>query len=351
MLYYDRVNSELREYFLILCDNDYPLFIEKYLYTKPLRRIGKVGQFCGCDYSKLYNIKYFYSRLDHSVACCLMAWHFTKDKTKTLMALFHDLGTPVFSHTIDYLLGDTKNQESSEMNVFDIISSSKEICNLLKEDNITIDDLKNAYKCSIIENERPKICVDRLDGVLQTALTWLCIWQIKDVKYIYKNLDILINENGEKEIGFTNLEIANYFFDACYKYSMVLQSNEDKYIMQFICDCIKILINDKVIKISDLYEKEESEIVDLLKEHIVCFNDFQNASSIKRSDKKPNSYYVSCDVKRRYVIPLCNHNGKNSRLNDISSSCNNMIHFYLKFNDKKYGYINCIKEIKSKVGN
>ena len=80
MLYYEKVNDELKEYFLTLCDNDYPVFIEKYLNSGPLKRIGKVGQFCGCDYTKIFNVKYFYSRLDHSVACSLMTWLKIKQK-------------------------------------------------------------------------------------------------------------------------------------------------------------------------------------------------------------------------------------------------------------------------------
>ena len=109
------------------------------------------------------------------------------------------MGTPCFSHTIDYLFGDSKKQESSEKDVFDIISSSNEIMDLLDKDNITIDDLKEAYKCGVVENERPKICVDRLDGVLGTALIWLGFWENNDVRYIYKDLDVLINEEGKEE--------------------------------------------------------------------------------------------------------------------------------------------------------
>lgn len=348
MLYYEKVNDELKKYFLILCDNDYPEFIDKYLNAKPLKRIGAIGQFCGCDYSKIFNVKYFYSRLDHSIACALMAWHFTKDKTKTLMSLFHDLGTPCFSHTIDYLFGDSEKQESSEKDVFDIISSSKEITALLKEDNITICDLKEAYKCGVIENERPKICTDRLDGVLHTALIWLGFWNINDVKYIYQDLDVLTNEQGQEEIGFNNIDAANYFYEAAYKYSMACQCNEDKYVMQFICDALKVLVEDKIITLDDLYEKEEREIVELLREHIICFNEFEESTGVERAEEKPDCYFVNKDAKRRYVIPLCNHNGKNYRLNEISDAAKEKIDSYLKYKDSKYAYIPSIKEIKRK---
>jgi HD superfamily phosphohydrolase len=38
----------------------------------------------------------------------------TKDKKQTLCALFHDLGTPAFSHVVDFMFNDPTNQASSE---------------------------------------------------------------------------------------------------------------------------------------------------------------------------------------------------------------------------------------------
>ena len=65
-------------------------------------RIGKISMSCGTDYSKCFDVKYFYSNLDHSVAVALIIWHFTHDKKQTLAGLFHDIATPVFKHCIDF---------------------------------------------------------------------------------------------------------------------------------------------------------------------------------------------------------------------------------------------------------
>lgn len=53
-------NVELRQYFDILCDGNYPFFIDKYLDTIELKRLKGIGQFCGCDYNKLFNMRYWY---------------------------------------------------------------------------------------------------------------------------------------------------------------------------------------------------------------------------------------------------------------------------------------------------
>jgi len=107
----------MEDYLKLFIDKDYPYFLDKYLHTKTLERIKHVTQFCGCDYTKLYNIRFSYTRYDHSLVVAHMTWHFTKDKTSTIAALLHDAGTPCFAHCIDYVFGDYITQESSEKDI------------------------------------------------------------------------------------------------------------------------------------------------------------------------------------------------------------------------------------------
>ena len=335
-------NDELVKYFKIL-SNDYPNFIDKYIKTKEMQRLHSIGQFCGCDYTKLYSCKYWYSRLDHSIACALMTWHFTKDKKQTLGALFHDLGTPAFSHCIDYLLNDSIKQESSEKNITDIISNSKEITKLLEEDKININDVTDIGKYTIVENERPKICVDRLEGILHTGLVWCHFWQIRDIEEIYNNITVLINEENEQEIGFTNISIANKFYEGAYKYSIVLQQNENKFTMQFISGTLKKLLDNKIIFLENLYSLSEQEIINIIKENDLTsknWKTFENTETIHREETKPkNKYYVSIECKKRYVIPLIKQENNIIRLNKISKDCEKLLNDYLNYNDTKYSYI------------
>lgn len=85
-----------------------------------------------------------------------MMWNFTKNKKQTLAALFHDLGTPAFSHSIDFLLNDPLIKKVCELNVKDIINNSVEIRKLLKEDNINIEDVNDVSKYTVMENKKPK---------------------------------------------------------------------------------------------------------------------------------------------------------------------------------------------------
>lgn len=340
-------NKEIDSYFNILCKGDYPDFIDKYIYTSEMQRLAYVGQFCGCDYTKIHNIKYWYSRLEHSIATALMTWNFTKDKTQTLAALFHDLGTPTFSHCIDYVMGDAVNQESSEIDVYTIIKSSPKIVKYLNDDGVYIDDLKNLKRYTVVENKKPKLCVDRLDGVLHTCLIWQQYWDLSTVKKVYDDIVVLKNEFDELEIGFQNQKIAELFFEGVYKYSIELQKNEAKYAMQFIADIINDMIEKRLLKTNDLYTLTEETIVSMMFDLYDEFQHFNNAEKIERTNEKPvDYYYVSVDAKKRYVIPICINGNKIERLDTFSTNCKEKLDEYLNFKDSKYAYVKTIKGIR-----
>ncbi len=338
------INEELKDYFNILCDNNYPNFIEKYFETKELKRLKTIGQFCGNDYCKLYNIRYWYSRFDHSVATALITWNFTKDKTQTIAALFHDLGTPAFSHCIDFLLGDAFNQESAEKSIRDIILNSPDICKFLRKDKIVIEDVFDVFKYPIIENQKPKLCADRLEGVLHSVYIWLNIWSLEKIKKVYDGIEILINEDNLPELGFKEVSSGELFFKAGYEYSIALQSNEDKFAMQFIADQLNILITDKKISFNDLYKLSEEDIIKLLEKNNYLWTVFSNANTLKGTNKKPKKgYYVSIESKKRYVVPLCKKDNQIVRLDKASEKMAKLLLKYKNFKDYKYSYIEEMK--------
>ena len=112
------------KYHKLLC-TEYPSWLDDYIALPCLQRLGGVGLLCGTDWTSLYNNRFFYSRLDHSIGTALITWNFTHDKKQTLSGLFHDIATPVFKHCIDFMNGDAETQESTEERTTDIIKNSK----------------------------------------------------------------------------------------------------------------------------------------------------------------------------------------------------------------------------------
>lgn len=337
------MRTEVEQYQNLLT-TDYPMFIEKYLKIPCMLKLKTRGQFCGVDYTKIFPVRYWYTRFDHSVVCALMTWHFTHDKTKTIASLLHDLGTPAFSHCIDYVKGDYEKQESSELDLKELLLSSKEILACLKEDQIAIENIIPLQQHSIVDIERPGICVDRLDGVLHTNLIWLSTWNLSDISNVYSGMKVLKNENGKEEIGFSDVEIAEQFYLGAHTYSMVLQQNEDRFIMQFIADVLKELVAEKLLSVDDFYQLSEDEIIQIIEQSKLgeIWSIFRKTKSIERSNSMPEDslYTIECfETKKRYVIPLCEYCGNIIRLNEISSLCSKLLQEYQTYRDSNYAYI------------
>ena len=339
------MKKECKNYIEIFIDKEYPSFIDKYLNVKTLKRLKYITQFCGCDYTKIYNTRFLFTRFDHSLVVAHMVWHFTHDKKATIIALLHDVGTPCFAHTIDFVLGDYLEQESSEVNIIDLINKDEELKKYLKEDNVSIDDLSDLSKYPILENKSPKLCCDRLDGVLHTCYIWIQTHELEDIKEVFNDLIVLENEQGIPEIGFQNKNIALRFVKMTSIYALELQSNRSKYVTQYISETIKKAFNDKLLIIDDLYKKKEIDIVKLLEKNIDSWNDFSNSTHVIGTNNKPYSYYVSLETKKRNVIPLVKISDGNIRINKILKEASRIYNKINNYKSKKYSYIKNIKSV------
>lgn len=332
----------MNNYLALFIDKEYPYFIDKYLSTKTMNRLKHITQFCGCDYTKLYNPLFLYTRFDHSLVVAHMTWHFTHDKTETIAALLHDVGTPCFAHCIDYVFEDYLNQESSEKEIVDMIKGDYELLSILKEDNITLKQLKKLNKYPILENKAPRLCTDRLDGILHTCYIWLHTHSLEQIKEIYDDIIVLRNEDNSKEIGFKNQEIANKFVSMVVVYAKELQGNTDKYVMKYISEVIKSAFNKKLISLNDLYTKKETEIVDILKANFTSWKYFSEALTIVRTNIKPNNFYISFDTKKRKAIPLIKTSNGNKQITDIQNNSKDVYLNLENFHDTNFAYIDTI---------
>ncbi|MBQ5847727.1 MAG: hypothetical protein IIW49_02285, partial [Treponema sp.] len=150
--YSDNSNFDIREYHKILSP-EFPDFLTDYINLPIMQRLSGIGLLCGTDWTKLYKNRFYYSRLDHSIGTALIVWNFTKNKTQTLSALFHDISTQVFSHVSDFRKGDALTQTASENETENIIRSDNELCSLLQKDEIKIEDICDYHKYPIADNE------------------------------------------------------------------------------------------------------------------------------------------------------------------------------------------------------
>lgn len=245
--YIESFSYIVNDYFKILSD-EFPEFLYDYINTSEMQRINGTSIVCGTDWSKLYNNKFYYTNLQHSIGVALIIWHFTKDKKQTLAGLFHDIATPAFKHCIDFMNGDYKNQESTEELTEDIIRNSKEIVSLLKRDNISIDEVRDYHIYPIADNDTPKLSADRLEYTFMNGIFFEEVWNLETIKKIYDNIEILINEEGIEELGFKSIEIAEKFVNCASKIWPKWIDNKDKLTMQFIADTVRKMNEQRIIR-------------------------------------------------------------------------------------------------------
>ena len=337
MKYIDSVDKRVLDYFNVLEPN-FPEWLNDYIETKELLKQRYISVTCGKIYSNLFEIDFFFSSLDHSVAVALIVWHFTHDKKQTLSGLFHDIATPVFKHCVDFLNGDYMTQESTEDLTSKIIGSSKEIMDLLERDNIKLEEVDDYHIYPVADNDTPKLSADRLEYSLSNALLTYKLSDIDEIKKIYSDVILDKDEDGTLELSFKSKETALEFVKITSKLSIIYREDRTRYSMQLLADIIKKLNEDRLITKEDLYNKKESEIIEIIEnsKYKDIFNIWKNAKNIKASKEKPkNVYFVHHGAKIRYIDPLVNKR----RMSSISEEAKKEIDKNLLYDMNNYVYL------------
>ena len=340
MNYLDKLNKRTEEYFKILEPN-FPEWLIEYINTEEMLKQQYISITCGTIYSDLFESSYFFSSLDHAIAVALIIWHFTHDKKQTLSGLFHDIATPVFKHCVDFLNGDYMTQESTEDLTTKIISESTEIKNLLKKDNILLEEVDDYHKYPIADNDTPKLSSDRLEYSLSNALLTYNLLDLDEIKEIYNDIEIQKDEEGIDELSFKTKNIARKFVKVTSRLSIIYREDRTRYSMQFLADIMKKLSEDGKITREDLYNLKESDVIEIIEnsKYKDIYKIWKETKKVKLSDEEPkNVYYVKHGAKVRYINPLIN----GERISNICKIAKNMIDKNLEYDMSKYVYIDGI---------
>ncbi len=329
--------AKTTDYFKIL-SADFPEWLNTYASTQELQTQKHISTISGTLYTDLFNNDVFYSSLEHSIAVALIIWHFTHDKKQTLAGLFHDISTPAFKHCVDFMNGDYSKQESTEDLTTEFIKKSQDVIELLKKDNIKIEEIDNYHIYPIADNDTPKLSADRLEYSLSNALYTYKLLNLDEIKEIYTDIEIEQNESGEPELGFKTKSIARKFVKVTSKMSVIYRDDRARFSMQFIADILKNLKNDGKITIEELYDKKESDIIKIIEnsKYKTVWNAWRKAKKVNVSKTKPQSvYFVHQKSKVRYIDPLCN----GERISKICKIAKKSIDKNLSYNMDNYIFL------------
>ena len=296
--------SQVKRYVKFL-ERNIPKDVKKYYLTPSLLRLKQVGYFCGMDYASrfVYDFKEYLSTYDHSITTAGITSMFTDDKKEILAALYHDVSKPTCSHVIDYMNGDYKNQESTEEYTREIILEDDVLREYLKEDGIKPEEIYDFKKYSIVDSHRPSLCADRIDGVILSSLIWSETLKLKEAKKLLMNLQLYINEYGEKEIGFKNMEMAIQFVRQNDIINELVHSSWDTYMMQLLADIIALAIKEGLVTYEALYYVDDVILFRILEcsENPVLINKLTEFKNIKKEEIKVQD---NPEIKDRKIDPL-----------------------------------------------
>lgn len=306
--------------------------MERYVKAPALQRLKGVDMNCGLQFTSfpLFRNIQPYTRYEHSVNCARLAWHFTKDRKQALACLFHDIATPVFSHTVDFMHGDAMKQESTEDGTREIIENDPVISKLLEEDHIPIEDVCDYHRYPICDNDSPKLSCDRLEYILGGIVSF-GFGTKEDVFEIVKDIVIGINEDSQPELCFQSEEKAVKFARYALHCGIIYSCCVDRYGMEVLSKLLKEAFELGILNEDDLYSDETAVV-----KKLVCSSlsekwyDYTHMSRIRLSSAAKEGY-LQVHAKKRYINPLVIHRG---RVKDLNTELKKDIDLFLSDEQK-----------------
>lgn len=167
-----------------------------------VKRLGRIHQ-SGAIF--LVNPNICHTRLEHSIGVMLLIKHLGGSELEQVAGLLHDISHTAFSHVGDYVFDII--EENYHEQVFENVLRSSDIPEILSWHGYHIDEIINGT-FSILEQEIPKLCADRLDYTLRDSYHAGLISrkEVKDfIKYLSIEDGIIVIENAEKAEWINNL--------------------------------------------------------------------------------------------------------------------------------------------------
>ena len=316
-----QIPAELRT---ITYSCDMPRCVLEAAQAPEMRRLSDIDMSCGCRYTSfpIYRDVWKYSRLRHSVGVAMIMWAHTHDLTQTMAGLLHDIATPAFSHTIDFLNGDLMKQESTEAGIEEIVAGSESLTKILKENGLNVRDVCDHHKYPLLDNEKPKLSADRLEYTIGNIILYKVLPK-HEAEDLYVKIFAGRNEYGEEEQIFADTASAERFAETALTCSAIYSSPKNRYAMMTLSEIIRAAMTLGVISKEELYT-DEKNVINLLCSNTYCRQEWEKYKSMKKVILSESPFgtgkWWNIEVKKRYIDPFVADKGRLSGLSDGFSS-------------------------------
>lgn len=295
--------------------------IAELLVSPELTRLKGIHQ-NGCAY--LVDPRQSASRYDHSVGALALAQLLGADESQQIAALLHDISHTAFSHVID-LVFENKKQNFHDLKRQAFLSSS----GFIEKFGLTEKELA----CETIPLVKGKrLNVDRLDYCIRDLLA---VGRIGQPEYASIVHNLIVNKDGE--IVCKDIDTARLIF------TKLIEVNQEVYFDPQVevasitlASIIKKMLQDGMLTESDLFETDAHIIQKIeasrFKEAFSSIGANMRYSTAKHSASMPTVLR-----KLRYVDPEIH--GLEGTLTDHCATSRNRLAEYLKTDTKLYYYI------------
>lgn len=282
-------------------------------------------------YGYLYNLPRNSTRYDHSIGVYLLLNHFKASKKEQIAGLIHDISHTALSHVSTYaLLGKFTGKEFHELQHKKFIKDSG-LEKLLSKLGFKSEELLHSESFSLLENDLPDICADRLDYAMRDGLHL----QILSRQQVQQILDSLIINNDE--FVFSDVAAAYiYSFNFYLLNLMFYGCPAEAHFNNIFGDMIKYAISKGVLKESDWYSDDVALLGKLQKSKNTkirrLLGKFNNKMIVYEDVENPDVVFPK---KIRVVDPKVLIKGKLARLTELDSMYKRIIDDY-KVNHTKH---------------
>jgi len=250
-----------------------------------------------------------YSRYEHSLGVLILLRRLNSGIEEQVAGLLHDISHTAFSHVIDWVFGDPTKEDFQDNLLLEIIKCT-EIAEILQRHGFNSERIANLKNYSLLEQEIPFICADRLDYALREQGGF----SEEERKSVLRCLIV-----KEGKIMFSSMEGADLFAKVYSKCQREHWSGIEAKIRYFILSsALKEAMRTGILKKED-FMKKDSEIMKILalKGNDIILNNLNllKEGFVFEEDEKEGILLLG---KERYVDPEVYLNGSVKRLSEIS---------------------------------
>jgi len=277
-------------------------------------------------YGYLFELKRNSTRYEHSLGVYLLLKHFNATKEEQVAGLIHDISHTALSHVSTYAFqGRYTGTEFHELQHNKFVKTSG-LSELLVKLGYDVETLLHNKSHTLLDNELPDICADRIDYALRDGLH-LQILSRQQVQQVLDGLKIYKNE-----FVFTNVDAAfTYSLNFYLLNLMFYGSPTEAHFNNDFGNLVKYAVKNNILKESDWFT-DDVYLTNKLKRS-------KDSKIIKWLEKYNNNLVVYEDTetpdivfpkKLRVVDPKILKGNKLYKLSKLSPIYNKLITDYQK---------------------